>query len=155
MPATVLVLARFAFTTAEEPKMPRRQTNMFRTLMLIGLVSASTGAELQAVAGGIVAWGAGTFVAKPPDPNNYGQSIIPPALTNVSQIAAGWRHSLALTPEGKIQGWGDNSVGQIAFAGETNFVAIACGRLHSLAIRTNGHVVATGEDGSGQIDVPN
>src|SRR5262245_1927814 len=130
--------------------MPGNQTNMFRTLMLIGLVSASTGAGFQAVAGGIVAWGAGTFVAKPPDFNNYGQSIVPSALTNVSHIAAGWRHSLALTPDGTIQGWGDNSVGQIAFAaGETDFVAIACGRLHSLAIRTNGHVVATGDDGSG------
>jgi len=83
----------------------------------------------------VVAWGAGTFVSDPPDYNNYGQSIVPLNLTNPVYVAGGWRHSCAVTSDGRLQGWGDDTLGQIDFSqSKSNWVAVACGRLHSLAL---------------------
>ena len=103
----------------------------------------------------VVAWGAGTFVAKPPDLNDFGQSLVPASLTNATQVAAGWRHSLALRSDGSLAGWGDDTLGQLDFnVGETDFVAVACGRLHSLALRSSSTVAVAGDDSFGQTDVP-
>jgi hypothetical protein len=102
----------------------------------------------------VVAWGAGTTVATPPDYNNYGQSIVPAGLTNAVYVAAGWRHSLALRSDGTILGWGDDSSGQTDLPPGTNYLTLACGSLHSLALRDDGTLVATGDDFYGQTDFP-
>src|SRR5437660_7643814 len=103
----------------------------------------------------VVAWGAGTFVSHPPDRNNYGQSIVPAALTNAIYVAGGWRHSLAIKADGTLKAWGDDMVFQTDFWYEpTNCVSIACGRLHSLALQQNGFVIPAGDDTFGQVELP-
>src|SRR5262249_31327822 len=103
----------------------------------------------------VVAWGAGTFVSKPPDYNNYGQSIVPSSLTNAIYVAGGWRHSLAIKSDGTLQAWGDDTIGQTDFWYEpTNCISIACGRLHSLALQQNGFVIQAGDDTFGQVEIP-
>jgi len=111
-------------------------------------------AHSPAMASNVAAWGAGTNVAIPPDYNNYGQSMVPTNVINAISIAGGWRHSLALLPNGKVTGWGDNELGQIDPQAGSNYMAIACGRLHSLALSSNGIVTAFGDDFYGQVDVP-
>src|SRR3954454_13581515 len=95
-------------------------------------------AHLPALGSNVVAWGAGTNVASPADFNNYGQSIVPANVTNAVSVAGGWRHSLALLQNGKVTGWGDDTLGQIDSPTGSNYIAISCGRLHSLALSSNG-----------------
>src|SRR5882724_236584 len=118
------------------------------------LILASLLTVLPMVARDVVGWGAGTNIAKPPDFNDYGQSIVPVSLTNAMSIAAGWRHSLALLQNGKLNGWGDDALGQLDLPSGSNYIAISCGRLHSLALDSDGIVAASGDDFYGQIDVP-
>lgn len=108
----------------------------------------------SAMGSNVFAWGAGTNVASPPDYNDYGQSIIPTNLTNAIYVVGGWRHSLALLQNGKLRGWGDDSLGQIDLPSGSNYIAISCGRLHSLALTSDGTVAAFGDDFYGQVDVP-
>lgn len=70
-----------------------RDRGVTGVLFFLQLVAALDGLASDRV----IAWGAGTFVASPPDDNDFGQSIVPPGLTNVAMVAGGWRHSLALT----------------------------------------------------------
>src|ERR1700761_1577774 len=89
----------------------------------------------------VVAWGAGTTVDEN-SLNNYGQSIVPPGLTNAICAAAGWRHGLAINADGTVASWGDDSQGQYDFFSErtNNYVAIAARDLHSLALHADGTV---------------
>ncbi|HOG45479.1 MAG TPA: PKD domain-containing protein [Anaerolineae bacterium] len=72
---------------------------------------------------------------------------VPAGLTDVTAIAAGGAHSLALRSDGSVVGWGDNSKGQatVPAAGLSGVVAIAAGHLHSLALKSDGTVVARGD----------
>ncbi len=66
-------------------------------------------------------------------------------LSDVTAIAAGWGHSLAVTGDGTVWAWGDNREGQLGdgsttsrltpvpVAGLSDVTAIAAGYLHSLA----------------------
>ncbi len=76
-------------------------------------------------------------------------------MTNAITVAAGDRHSIALTSDGTIVGWGYNGHGQITPpAGLTDVVAIdACGN-YNLALNSDGTVVAWGSNTTGQTDVP-
>jgi len=83
-------------------------------------------------------------------------------LTNVTAIAAGEYHGLALTDDGMVFGWGWNCFGQATGVPTdtgltdtngpvildhrtlTDVVAIAAGRTHSLALKKDGSVVAWG-----------
>lgn len=117
-------------------------------LGLVGLTVPQAGAGDR-----VVAWGAGTII-KTSDNNDFGQSIVPGTLTNATLVAGGWRHSLALTADGTLKGWGDNTLGQTAFSSRTNNVAIACGYLFSLALLANNTVVAAGDNAFGQTTIP-
>ena len=79
---------------------------LIRVFALLVLVGSSTSTVLGAA--DVVAWGAGTFVSKPTDGNNEGQSIVPASLTNAFQVAGSWRVSLALLPNGTVSGWGSD-----------------------------------------------
>lgn len=94
-------------------------------------------------------------------------------LTDVTSIAAGGNHSLALLSTGQVLSWGENWDGQlgdgtstgrnkpvpVCAVGATNcaaqpltdVVAIAAGDNHSLAVLANGRVVAWGDNYSGQL----
>ncbi|SHK21757.1 Alpha-tubulin suppressor [Desulfatibacillum alkenivorans DSM 16219] len=89
-------------------------------------------------------------------------------LNGVVKVAAGERHSLALTSQGEVWTWGDNSRGQLGdgFFYERrspvkvrhirtnpliNVLDAACGGKHSLAVTSDGTVWAWGANNDGQI----
>jgi hypothetical protein len=93
----------------------------------------------------VVAWG----------DDSYGQTNLPNDLTNVTMIAAGAYHGLALRDDGTVNAWGDNSDGQARVSETlTNAVAVAAGFLHSLALTSIGTVLAWGGNGFGELNVP-
>ncbi|HMD46527.1 MAG TPA: hypothetical protein VKG43_10225 [Acidimicrobiales bacterium] len=102
--------------------------------------------------------------------------VVVPGLSNVTAIAAGEQHGLALLSNHTVDAWGLNSDGQlgnnssigpnlcpnptntdgcswspIPVPGLTNVTAIAAGSFHSLALRTNHKVKAWGLNDQGQI----
>ena len=90
----------------------------------------------------VVAWG----------DDSLGQCNVPGGLLNVTAVAGGMSHSLALQGyggqgvQGFVAAWGDNSHGQTAVpAGLSNVVAIAAGGYHNLALRADGSVAAWGQ----------
>ena len=118
---------------------------------------------------GLVAWGANTTAAigdgsttnrLTPVAVNTGALL---AGKTILATAGGYLHSLALTSEGKVYAWGDNSYGQLgdgtttqraapvqvvntgALSGKT-VVAIAAGAYHSLALTSEGKLYAWGND---------
>ena len=86
-------------------------------------------------AGTVVSWGQ----------NNSHQTNVPPALTNITAVAGGISHSLALKSNGTVAGWGDMTYGETnAPANLTSAVAIVAGNGFSLALRSNSTVVSWG-----------
>jgi alpha-tubulin suppressor-like RCC1 family protein len=104
-------------------------------------------------------------------PTPFGGSTLQP-LSDITAIAAGQGHSLALKSDGTVWAWGSNSNGQLGdgtyddrytavpvitlvrdrWGNAEPFplrdvVAIAAGRLHSLALRADGTVWAWGNNG--------
>lgn len=88
-----------------------------------------------------------------------------PGLTQVTAVAGGYYHSLALRADGTVWAWGDNQVGQLGLGyadadehpdpqmvpGLTHVVAIAAGIGHNLALRTDGTLWAWGRNTEGQL----
>ncbi len=84
-------------------------------------------------------------------------------LSDIRQVAAGARHSLALDKDGHVWAWGDNTFGQLgdgtyedrAYPGQvtglSDVVMIAAGWRHSVAIDADGRVWIWGRNTSGQI----
>jgi YD repeat-containing protein len=85
-------------------------------------------------------------------------------LTGVTQVAAGYLHSLALRSDGTVWAWGSDDFGEIGngtighnqttpvqVVGLTNVVKIAAGGYFSLALRSDGTVWAWGENNTGQL----
>ena len=72
-------------------------------------------------------------------------------------FAGGGDHSLALTRDGRVFSWGDNSNQETevpaAPAGQT-YTAVAAGNGYSLALTSEGRVVGWGYDGGGGLDIP-
>jgi hypothetical protein len=86
-------------------------------------------------AGTVVAWG----------DNDSFQCSGHPALRNITAVAGGAAHSLALGNAGAVLGWGDNTYGETTSpANLSNVVAIAAGDGFSLALQSNGGVAAWG-----------
>ena len=95
-----------------------------------------------------------------------------PGLTEITAVAAGGQHSLALRKDGTLMAWGSNWNGQLGNgklkAGShsavpqpvigsdskgllASVVGVAAGGLHSLAVTADGQVYAWGYNGTGQI----
>lgn len=84
-------------------------------------------------------------------------------LANVTAIAAGSQHALALLSDGSVWAWGNNAYGQLGdgtttdrhapveVTGVSNVIAIAAGAHHSLALESDGTVWAWGDNGVGQL----
>lgn len=90
-------------------------------------------------------------------------------LRDVTAIAAGYQHAIALYKDGTVWGWGDNSAGQLGNgsteessvpvqvrgAGGSGFlkdiIAIAAGTRYGLALRKDGTVWAWGSNSAGQL----
>jgi alpha-tubulin suppressor-like RCC1 family protein len=97
---------------------------------------------------------------------------LPGATGAIVQVAAGARHSLALTTTGQLYAFGDNRYGQLGTpanegidaanptpalvglpAGAGQAVAIAAGAAHSLVLTDTGRLYAFGENRYGQLGV--
>jgi RHS repeat-associated protein len=84
-------------------------------------------------------------------------------LTNVTAIATGANHTLALKSDGTVWAWGNNTYGQLGnnsttnssapvqVSGLTGVIAIAAGAGHSLAVKSDGTVWAWGSNAYGQL----
>ena len=64
--------------------------------------TTSSIATLTVVHSMVVAWG----------DNTYGQTNVPPTLTNAIAVSGGFYHSLALQADGTVVAWGFNGDGQ-------------------------------------------
>src|SRR5262249_39487308 len=80
-------------------------------------------------------------------------SIVPPGLSNVVAIAAGYYHSVAVKSDGTVVAWGDNSQSQCSTPVGLAAVAVAGGGAHSVALRSNGAVIAWGANSNGQCNL--
>ncbi|RWR92760.1 Regulator of chromosome condensation [Cinnamomum micranthum f. kanehirae] len=83
----------------------------------------------------------------------------------VTQISGGWRHTMALTSDGSLYGWGWNKFGQIGigdsddrcspvqvkFPPDQKVVQISCGWRHTLAVTDKDNVFSWGRGTSGQL----
>jgi alpha-tubulin suppressor-like RCC1 family protein len=86
-----------------------------------------------------------------------------PGLGFVTQMAAGFKHSLALRAGGSVESWGSNAHGQLGNEGAvgvrtpmliehlTGVKEVAAGGMHSLALLSNGTVDAWGSNEFGQL----
>jgi len=83
-------------------------------------------------------------------------------LSDVVAIAAGERHSLALTDSGDLYAWGENGDGQLGTGNTTDsnvpvlilsgVSSIGAGYRHSLAVKTDATAWAWGKNAGGQLD---
>jgi alpha-tubulin suppressor-like RCC1 family protein len=100
-----------------------------------------------------------------PYSNEASITISPPVW---SALAAGESHSLALTTNGTLWGWGDNQYAQLdptnyassftrptLLNPDTDWITIASGYYHTLAIKTNLTLWSWGDNSSGQLGLGN
>lgn len=86
---------------------------------------------------------------------HFGQTNVPPSLSNAVAVAGGEYHSLALNANGLVVAWGSNNYGQTNVPSTlSNVVAVAGGGFHNLALSLGGTIVAWGLNTSGQTNVP-
>jgi alpha-tubulin suppressor-like RCC1 family protein len=69
-------------------------------------------------------------------------------------VAAGYNFALALTNDGRVVAWGDNTFNQCQGNGLTGVKYITAGNSFALALKSDGTVVAWGANESGQCNVP-
>ena len=125
------------------------QTNVPQTLSNVVAVAAGPYSSFALQADGtLVPWGqyyrGGNFVPV----------SVPVGATNISALAAGAGHILALTA-GRVAAWGDDTYGQTNVPSNlTNVMAVAAGGDFSLALRGDTTVVAWGSNVNGQTNVP-
>lgn len=86
--------------------------------------------------------------------NRFNQAS-PPDIRDITQVAAGSHHNVALRSDGTVIAWGSNWTGQADVPeGLTDVVQVAAGSKHTVALRGDGTVVAWGANLEGQTDVP-
>ncbi|WP_025617523.1 Ig-like domain repeat protein [Salinispora cortesiana] len=125
-------------------------------------------ASTSAISDAIFAWGGnagGQLGDGTTDNSSEPLAVRLPADTTVAAVAAGERHSLALTSAGALLAWGSNYEGQlgngtIVSSGEpvpvrlpagVRVVAVAVGANHSVALTSTGSLLAWGANNSGQL----
>lgn len=113
-------------------------------ILALPLYSRST-LQSQTLEGAVVAWGR----------NDFKQADAPPGLTNVTAVAIGTSHSLALKQDGSVVGWGTDGFRQVTLASAfSNVVAVAAGDGFSLVLKNDGTAQAWGRNDFGQASVP-
>lgn len=148
----------------------RRFTRLLLPLLaLCCLLGPAAGA--RAAGGTVMGWGADGAgqAGTPPDPTRSCGCLPGPTaiagLSEVTEIAAGDHHTLALLANGTVMAWGGNEQGQLGTGptdlgprqvpapvpGLTHVVAIAAGQTSSLALLANGTVMAWGGNASGEL----
>ncbi|EEF39472.1 ultraviolet-B receptor UVR8 [Ricinus communis] len=101
---------------------------------------------------------------------DYADHLIPHQLealqgSFISQISGGWRHTMAVTSDGKLYGWGWNKFGQVGVGDnvdrsspvqvklplEQKVILISCGWRHTLAVTERQNVFSWGRGTNGQL----
>jgi alpha-tubulin suppressor-like RCC1 family protein len=99
--------------------------SLILAVLAVGQCACYLSASAASVPGIVFAWG----------DNSAGQTNIPPDLTDVTAIAGGLGHSLALKSDGTVVGWGSNGYTETtAHPWVTNVAAIAAGHEFSLIL---------------------
>jgi alpha-tubulin suppressor-like RCC1 family protein len=143
-------------------------------VLTIGLLAAQPSSA--AIAGSsVLAWG-GNWSGQLGSGNNAGSStpVGVKNLSDVTSVAGGSEHSLALKADGTVWAWGENGSGQLGNGTNadsntpvqvrlktsygltfplTGVKAIAAGGHHSLALRNDGTVWAWGHNGIGELGI--
>lgn len=70
-----------------------------------------------------------------------------------SKIAAGNRHTVGLTSDGRVVSAGDNYFGQTNVSEWTDITSVAAGAWHTAGLKSDGTVVAVGDNSEGQLEV--
>ena len=97
----------------------------------------------------------------------FGETNVPPGLSNVLAVCAGRYHSLLLKDNGTVLAWGlgtnalpgggvtGDTWGQVMVpAGLSNVVALGAGIYHSFAVKQDGSLVGWGNNSMGQVTAP-
>jgi hypothetical protein len=116
-----------------------------------------TASRPSPVAGRVVGWGGRnpSIVRAMATGVEFGKVTVPSGLRDVTAVAAGARHGLALTIQGDVVAWGENAFGQARVPRRLGQArAVSAGAAHNLAIRTDGTVAAWGNNNGGQCRVP-
>ncbi|OWM76355.1 ultraviolet-B receptor UVR8 isoform X2 [Punica granatum] len=83
----------------------------------------------------------------------------------ISQVSGGWRHTMALTSDGKLYGWGWNKFGQVGTGDNADYCApmhiklpndqkvvyVSCGWRHTLAVTDRHNLFSWGRGTNGQL----
>lgn len=132
-------------------------------ICLLGLVFS---AGAQAAGGTAFGWGendSGQVGNGAPGANVLTPTPVVGLPANVTQIAGGYDHAVALLSDGTVRAWGENSYGQlgdgsttdsptpVTVSGLSGVVAVAVSADTSLALLANGTVVAWGANYYGQL----
>lgn len=116
------------------------------------LFSAPQTAHAKLV-GNLVGWG--NYVFGISSYNQPATSVVPTNRTDITAIAGGYAFSAALSTNGSVIAWGDNTYGQTNVPpSATNIVAIAAGSFFGLGLRSNGTVIGWGYDADGETNPP-
>jgi len=73
--------------------------------------------------------------------------------TNITQVAAGWGHTVGLKSDGTVVAVGGNPSGQCHVSGWTNITQVSAGAGHTVGLKSDGTVVAVGDNYYGQCNV--
>jgi hypothetical protein len=73
--------------------------------------------------------------------------------TNISQIAAGWGHTVGLKSDGTVVAVGGNPSGQCSVTGWINITQVSAGAGHTVGLKSDGTVVAVGDNYYDQCNV--
>ncbi len=91
--------------------------------------------------------------------------IAPAEFAGISDIAAGFAHTLVLQTDGTVAGWGSNASGETSgqssppidtptsIAGLEGITSIAAGSSHSLALAASGLIYSWGSNNDGQLGI--
>ncbi|HAW53019.1 MAG TPA: hypothetical protein DCX54_11930, partial [Flavobacteriales bacterium] len=170
-----LLISVVQFNTLDAQTANPNNPNDFQYVFLAGGVQHSVALRCN---GTVLTWGDNGFgqLGNNDAPNDSDVPVTvksetgTDSLINIIAVAAGGNHVLALSYDGTVWAWGDNTNGQLgdgSVAGQRNFpvkvvgingvdtlrdvVGIAAGGNHSLAIRSDGSVVSWGLNNSGQL----
>ena len=124
------------------------------------VASGSEHSLLLTKTGKVISWGDNGFgqLGREGDSTFEGVGEVDNLEGDIIQVAAGRNHSLALTKEGKVYGWGGNSFGKINLSGEASYIPeeikglpervsrIACGSSFVMALTEGGRVFIQGNE---------